>query len=134
MNSVTHLISGIRSFRPFVPAKEFERSLHFYEKLGFEAHRIGETLAELNLGSYAFLLQGHYVKEWAENTVIHVLVNDVDAWWQHINSLDLANQFGVSPPASPRVEPWGLTVAYVFDPAGVLWHFAEVTNLNSTKS
>lgn len=129
MDLVAHLIPGIRSFRPFLPAKEFATSLRFYEAIGFEAHRLGDTLAELSLGAHAFLLQGHYVKEWAENTVMHVLVNDVHAWWQHINSLDLANQFGVSPPAAPRIEPWGLTVAYVFDPTGVLWHFAEVTKL-----
>jgi hypothetical protein len=134
MNPITHLIPGIRSFRPFLPAKEFQTSLRFYEAIGFEAYRLGDTLAELSLGSYAFLLQGYYVKEWAENTVMHVLVNDVHAWWQHINSLDLANQFGVSPPAPPRVEPWGLTVAYVFDPTGVLWHFAEVTRLEGNKS
>jgi hypothetical protein len=134
MKPVTHLIPGIRSFRPFLPAKEFQTSLRFYEAIGFEAYRLGDTLEELSLGSYAFLLQGYYVKEWAENTVMHVLVNDVHAWWQHINSLDLANQFGVSPPAPPRVEPWGLTVAYVFDPTGVLWHFAEVTRLEENKS
>jgi hypothetical protein len=58
---------------------------------------------------------------------MHVLVNDVHAWWQHIASLDLAGQFGVSSPGVPRVEPWGLTVAYLFDPSGVLWHFAEST-------
>lgn len=127
MNPVAHLIPGIRSFRPFLPAKEFNASLRFYESIGFEAYTLGDALAELSLGVHAFLLQGYYVKEWAENTVMHVLVNDVHAWWQHINSLDRANQFGVSPPAPPRVEPWGLTVAYVFDPTGVLWHFAEVT-------
>ena len=88
---------------------------------------MGDTLAELSLGTYAFLLQGHYVKEWVDNMVMHVLVNEVGAWWQHINSLDLANRVEVTPPAAPRVEPWGLTVAYVFDPSGVLWHFAEVT-------
>ena len=134
MNIVTHLIPGIRSFRPFLPARKFETSLRFYESIGFHTYRLGETLAELSLGSHAFLLQGHYVKEWAENMVMHVLVNDVQAWWQHINSLDLANQFGVSPIAPPRVEPWGLTVAYLFDPAGVLWHFAEVTRSEGNKS
>jgi hypothetical protein len=134
MNPVTHLIPGIRSFRPFLPAKEFITSLRFYEVIGFETHRLGDTLAELSLGSYAFLLQGYYVKEWAENMVMHVLVNDVHAWWQHINCLDLADQFGVSPPAPPRVEPWGLTVAYVFDPTGVLWHFAEVTRLEGNET
>jgi len=134
MNPVTHLISGIRSFRPFLPAKEFQTSLRFYEAIGFQAHKLGNTLAELSLGAHAFLLQGNYVKEWAENTVMHVLVNDVHAWWQHFDSLDLPDQFGVSPPAPPRVEPWGLTVAYVFDPTGVLWHFAEVTRVEGKDS
>lgn len=127
MNSIATLVPGIRAFRPFLPAKEFATSLRFYEALGFETYRLGDALAEMSLGAHAFLLQGNYVKEWAENTVMHVLVTDVHAWWEHIRSLNLPDQFGVSPPAPPRVEPWGLTVSYVFDPTGVLWHFAQVT-------
>lgn len=129
MHSVTHLVPGIRAFRPFLPAKEFATSLRFYEAIGFHAYRLGDALAELSLGPHAFLLQGNYVKEWAENTVMHVLVEDVQAWWQHIHSLNLAEQFGISSPAPPRVEPWGLTVVYVSDPTGILWHFAEITKL-----
>gem|GEM_PF-51027 len=132
MDNVTGLVAEIRAFRPFLPAKEFETSLRFYKAIGFEAYLLGETLAELSLGTHAFLLQGHYVKEWAENTMMHVLVKDVDAWWRHIDSLDLARQFDVSPPAPPKVEPWGLTVAYIFDPSGVLWHFAQATSENQT--
>lgn len=130
MDDITRLVAQIRAFRPFIPAKEFETSLRFYKAIGFEAYSLGETLAELRLGTHAFLLQGYYVKEWAENTVMHVLVEDVDAWWRHIDSLALNHQFHVSPPAPPRVEPWGLTVTYVFDPSGVLWHFAQVTPKN----
>jgi len=127
MDSITHLIPEIRAFRPFLPAKDFETSLRFYRAIGFDAYPLGDTLAELTLGTHAFLLQGYYVKEWAENMVMHVLVNDIGAWWRHINSLDLSNRFHVTAPGPPRVEPWGLTVAYVFDPSGVLWHFAEPT-------
>jgi hypothetical protein len=127
VDSITQLIPKIRAVRPFLPAKDFETSLRFYKAIGFHAHPLGDTLAELSLGTHAFLLQSYYVKEWAENTVMHVLVTDVDAWWRHIDSLDLANRFGVSPPGPPKIEPWGLTVAYVFDPSGVLWHFAEPT-------
>ena len=130
MDRVRSLVSEIRAFRPFLPAKDFETSLRFYKAIGFQAYPLGETLAELSLGTHAFLLQGHYVKEWAENTVMHVLVEDVGAWWRHIDSLALPLQFDVSPPAPPRVEPWGLTVAYVFDPSGVLWHFAQMTAEN----
>ena len=64
MTSINALIPGIRSFRPFLPAKDFEASLRFYEAIGFHPHRLGDTLAELSLGSHAFLLQGFYVKEW----------------------------------------------------------------------
>src|SRR3984957_15633952 len=111
MDSVTSLVSEIRAFRPFLPAREFETSLRFYKAIGFEAYPLGETMAELSLGPHAFLLQGYYVKEWAEDMMMHVLVEDVDAWWRHIDSLDLTNQFEVSPPRAPRAEPWGLTVA-----------------------
>lgn len=128
--TVTDLVAEIRAFRPFLPAKEFETSLRFYKAIGFEAYPLGETLAELSLGTHAFLLQGYYVKEWAENTVMHVLVEDVQAWWRHIDSLALSRQFNVPPPSPPRIEPWGLTVSYVFDPSGVLWHFAQATREN----
>jgi hypothetical protein len=132
MDEVAGLVSGIRAFRPFLPAKDFETSLSFYKAIGFHAYPLGETLAELRLGTHAFLLQGYYVKAWAENMVMHVLVEDVDTWWRHLDSLALADQFDVPPPAPPRAEPWGLTVAYLFDPSGVLWHFARETAANSS--
>lgn len=128
MNAVTPLVSGIRAFRPFLPAKDFETSLQFYKTLGFEARPLGDTLAAVSLGTNGFLLQGHYVEEWANNMLMHVLVSDVNAWWQHIESLQLAEHFPVSAPIAPRAESWGLTVTYVFDPSGVLWHFAQDTN------
>jgi hypothetical protein len=126
MTTIDDLIPKIVALRPFLPAKDYETSLRFYETIGFHAHPLGETLAELSLGRYAFLLQGYYVKEWAQNMVMHVLVEDVHAWSRHMAGLDLA-RFGVSPPDAPRQEPWGLTVAYLFDPSGVLWHFAQQT-------
>jgi hypothetical protein len=127
MSRVTDLVLDIRAFRPFLPAKEYQTSLRFYAAIGFEVYPLGETLAELSLGPHKFLLQGYYVKEFAENMVMHVLVGDVGAWWRHIDALDLAGRFGVPAPLAPRDESWGLTVCYVFDPSGVLWHFAANT-------
>jgi hypothetical protein len=79
MKPVVDLAGQIRAFRPFLPAKEFETSLRFYQTIGFEAYRLGETLAALSLGKHAFLLQGYYVQAWAENMMMHVLVEDVAA-------------------------------------------------------
>ena len=127
VDDISHLVPDIRALRPFLPAKDFVTSLRFYKAIGFEAYSIGEATAELRLGQHSFLLQGYYVKEWAENMMMHVLVQDVQAWWRHIESLALASHFDVRPPIAPRGESWGLTVAYVFDPCGVLWHFAQET-------
>ena len=57
--------------------------------------------------------------------MMQMVVDDLDAWWAHIESLDLPGRFGVSPPKPPAMQPWGLRIAYVVDPAGVLWHVAQ---------
>lgn len=62
--------------------------------------------------------------------MMHVLVTDLKSWWEHIASLDLAGRYSVGAPRPPRLESWGLNVAYVYDPAGVLWHFAEEPTTN----
>jgi hypothetical protein len=97
--------------------RAYETGLRFYTTIGFEANPYGPKLTELGPDEHAFLVQGVYVKERAEHMVMHVLVKDVHAWWQHLDSLDLAKQFGVTAPAPPRVEPWGLTVTYVTYPS-----------------
>ena len=125
MDSIDDLAGGVRVLRPFLPSQDFDISLRFYEAVGFKTHRLGDTLAEMRLGAHAFLLQGYYVKDWADNAVMHVLVDDVQAWWRRLQALDLAARFGSRPITPPRVEPWGLEVLYLIDPAGVLWHFAE---------
>jgi uncharacterized glyoxalase superfamily protein PhnB len=66
-----------------------------------------------------------YHKGWTENAMMQLVVPDLDAWWTHIEALDLPTQFGVAPPRPPALQPWGLRVAFVFDPSGILWHFCE---------
>ena len=57
--------------------------------------------------------------------MMQLMVDDLDAWWSRIDGLDLPGNFQVQPPRAPAIQPWGLRVAFVFDPAGVLWHIAE---------
>jgi hypothetical protein len=123
--SPEQLAASIRAMRPFLPARNFELSKRFYADIGFQVTPLGGDLAELRLGPHAFLLQDYFVQQWAENFVMHMMVDDVDAWWGYIASLDLAGRYGVPRPRVPRMESWGLKVAYLFDPSGVLWHIAE---------
>lgn len=57
--------------------------------------------------------------------MMQLVVDDLDAWWSHIESLDLSATFGVTKPKPPAMQPWGLRIAYVVDPSGVLWHVAQ---------
>ena len=41
------------------------------------------TLAYLRCGDCSFLLQNFYHPEHAGNLMMHLLVADVEAWWQH---------------------------------------------------
>lgn len=116
--------SGAASVRPFLPTQDFDVSKRFYEALGFTKSVDGEV-AVFETGEGGFILQRYYQQGWAENCMVQLMVDDLDAWWAHIESLDLAQRFGVQPPRAPALQPWGLRVAYLFDPCGVLWHIAE---------
>ena len=116
--------SGTELARPFVPAKDFELSKAFYEELGFEKLLDGDV-AIFRIGSSGFILRPRYEKEWAANFMMQLMVDDLDAWWTHIQALDLPAKFKVQTPRPPAMQPWGLRIVYVFDPSGVLWHIAE---------
>jgi hypothetical protein len=121
---LSDLVGSVKALRPFVPAKDFAISKQFYADLGFRVEPLGDSIAAMHLGSYSFLLQDFYVEEWANNFDLHMFVDDLDAWWEHVSSLNLDSRYGVKSPRAPKLQSWGLTVAYMFDPAGVLWHIA----------
>ena len=116
--------TGTELARPFLPAQDFDRSKRFYEALGFEKV-LDSEVAIFNAGSGGFILQRGYQKDWAENCMMQLMVDDLDAWWEHLRALDLPGQFGVQAPKAPALQPWGLRVAYVYDPCGVLWHVSQ---------
>jgi hypothetical protein len=121
----TKLAQTVTAVRPMVPAKDFEISKRFYVELGFHPHPLTDQLVEMQLGVFSFILQGYYVREWADNFVVHLTVSDVGLWWDHIGSLDLPARHGVKTKA-PQSEGWAV-VAGVTDPSGVLWRFSETS-------
>jgi len=62
--------------------------------------------------------------------MMQLMVDDLDAWWAHILSLDLPARFAVQPPRGPAVQPWGLRVAYLIDPCG-MWHNGALGRLTT---
>jgi hypothetical protein len=117
--------TGTEVARPFLPAKDFDLSTAFYEALGFAKVLDDGEVGIFTAGATSFIVQRYYQQAWAENCMMQLLVDDVDTWWAHIEALDLPGTFGVRAPKPPKLQPWGLHVAFVFDPSGVLWHVAE---------
>lgn len=121
---MTTIPAGTEQARPFLPARDFALSKAFYEALGFTKLLDGEV-AIFAIGSSSFVLQNYFQADWAANSMMQLMVDDLDGWWRHIQKLDLTARFGVPQPKAPALQPWGLRIAYVVDPAGVLWHVAE---------
>jgi uncharacterized glyoxalase superfamily protein PhnB len=113
--------SGTELARPFVPAKDLELSKRFYVALGFEKV-LDSDVVVFRIGSSGFILSQF---DEAENFMMQLMVDDLDAWWAHIMSLELEREFGVPAPRAPETQPWGLRIAYLVDPSGVLWHVAQ---------
>ncbi len=101
------------------------KSKAFYEALGFTIELDSDEVAIYRIGATSFLLQNHYQKDWAENFMMQLLVDDLDAWWLWIESLDLSTSFGVPAPQPPMMQPLGRRIAHVVDPSGVFWHAAQ---------
>ena len=69
--------TGTELMRPFLPAKDFGLSKRFYEALGFEKLFDGEVVI-FSAGSGGFILQNYYQKEWAENFMMQLVVDDLE--------------------------------------------------------
>ncbi len=108
--------------RPFLPATDLARSRDFYEAIGFTKLLDSQVVIFSVGGAGGFILQHYTAPGAAKHFMMQLMVEDLDAWWKHIASLDLQRRFGVQPPKPPAMQPWGLEVAYLYDPAGVLWH------------
>ncbi len=117
--------------KAFVPARDFELSKQFYQDLGFTLCWGTEgDLAYFHYGDHGshgkvgFLLQRFYVKELAENFMMHLLVKDVDAWWASVQERKIIEKYGVRA-EPPDYRPWKMRDFVLVDPSGVLWRIAQ---------
>ena len=115
---------GAEAERPFLPTRDFVQSRAFFEALGFRKV-LDSDVAIFAIGATSFILHRPIGEELENNWMMQLMVDDLDGWWAHIEKLDLPSRFGVAQPRPPAVQPWGLRVAYLVDPAGVLWHIAQ---------
>ncbi len=113
-----------KSLRPFIGAKNFDISRSFYRELGFEETTLGPDMSVFKTGNIAFYLQKAYVKDWIDNTMLFMEVDDVDRYWNELVALDLGSKYEGARLSPIRNEDWGRE-CFLHDPSGILWHFGQ---------
>ena len=115
---------NIKSIRPFIGAENFEISRQFYSDLGFLEFILSSNLSYFSHSAFGFYLQGAFVKDWVDNTMIFVEVENVENHWADMLRLNLTFKY-----PTVRLLPishldWGKEY-FLHDPSGILWHFGE---------
>ncbi len=115
----------VSDIKPFIGAKDYALSRDFYVALGWRVNFEAPELAELQLGDLRFYLQSYYQKDWCENTMLHLTVADAQSWYERARAVLQSREFGPARVREPAPQGYGALVTFVWDPAGVLLHFAQ---------
>ncbi|MDH5377472.1 MAG: VOC family protein [Gammaproteobacteria bacterium] len=110
--------------KAFIPAKDYEKSKRFYQQLGFSMESDEQGIAYFRHGDCSFLLQDFYNADHANNFMMHLLVKDVDSWYQSVKKSGVAGDFAVKL-LDVKDQPWGMRDFVFYDPSGVVWRIAE---------
>jgi catechol 2,3-dioxygenase-like lactoylglutathione lyase family enzyme len=111
------------SIRAFIGAKNFEESRQFYKDLGFV-----ETVLSTNMSVFrvteklCFYLQDAYVKDWIDNTMLFLEVDDAYRYYDELKGLELDKKYQQVRLSPVVVNDWGKE-CFLHDPSGNLWHF-----------
>jgi len=114
-----------KSIRPFIGAKNCQESRQFYKELGFEESVISKDMSYFKVSDkIGFYLQDAYVEDWINNTMIFLEVDDVNRYWNELQSLGLPQKYKNVKLTPIKEYHWGKE-CFLHDPSGILWHFGE---------
>ena len=116
------------SISPFIGAKNFSESRRFYSDLGFQEVVLSNNLSLFQTATIAFYLQDAYVKDWIDNTMIFIEVEDLDSCWNELIALDITSKYKEAKLIPIRNLDWGRE-CFLHDPSGILWHFGSFTKM-----
>lgn len=112
------------SIRPFIGAKDFDISRSFYRDLGFQEKVLFHNMSYFHTHGLGFYLQDAYVKDWIDNTMIFMEVENTERYWTELSALNLTAKYENVKLTPIRTEDWGKE-CFLHDPSGILWHFGE---------
>lgn len=115
---------NFRSLQPFVPSgPDFEKAKQFFMELGFELRWDSDGYAGLGKQECGFILQEFNNREFAENFMLSVAIDDADAFRSTVLEKGMQAKYGVRIGEVAK-QPYGREVN-IIDAAGVCWHFVQ---------
>ena len=112
------------SLQPFVPSgDDFEGSKQFFVELGFRVNWDADGYAGLEKDGCKFILQRFDNKDFAENFMVTVGVDNADEFRKEVLEKKLPEKFGIRIGKVADM-PYGREVN-IIDRAGVCWHFVQ---------
>src|SRR4051812_27986090 len=95
------------SLEPFVPSgSNFNGSKELYLELGFSINWDAGDYIGFQRDDCKFILQKYNNKEFAENFMISVKVDNADEFWKEVSEKNLTEKFGIVL-GKPTDQPYG---------------------------
>ena len=113
-----------KSIRTFIGAKDYEESRQFYREMNFEEVPISKDMSFFRIDNLGFYLQDYYVKDWVDNSMVFLEVDDLDGYFAKIRDLGLHRKYEFVRLSEIQDNDWGREF-FMHDPSGVLWHIGE---------
>ncbi|MFK8011459.1 MAG: hypothetical protein AB8B80_05425 [Marinicellaceae bacterium] len=113
-----------QSIRTFIGAKDYNVSRNFYREIGFEEVIISENMSLFTLGKIGFYLQDYYAKDWIDNSMVFLEVDDMKGALNDLKKLQLTKRYDNVKLSKIHRNDWG-NEFFLHDPSGVLWHIGE---------
>jgi hypothetical protein len=112
------------SLEPFVPSGgNFEQSRQLFQELGFKINWGGDDYVGFQKDECRFILQKFDKKDFAENFMLSVKIENADEFRNEVLEKKLPERFGIRI-GNVKQQPYGKEVTMI-DVAGVCWHFVQ---------
>lgn len=85
----------VTEIKAFVPATNFELPKQCYRDIGFTMASDGGWVAYFHFEHASFLLRDFCAETTAKNFLMHMLVQDVEAWWNRIKEIGVVAKDGI---------------------------------------
>ena len=113
-----------QSLQPFIPSgPDMDRSKALFLALGFTLTWDGVDYCGFDRDGCKFILQKFDYREFAENLMITINVDDVNAYRNELLEKNVGETFGIRF-TDINQQPYGKEMNLI-DLAGVCWHFVE---------